>query len=124
MPVEFSIDKSGDLLMRTIKGEVGVDEIMASLDDSVNHRDYRPGMKSLIDMREYVPQSTSADVRQIAEYLLGRAEVLKGMEAAVVVSQAVAYGMARMLQAFADHPDFNIAVFYDLDEAKQWLGVA
>jgi hypothetical protein len=121
MPVEFSIDKEDNIVYRTLRGEVRVDEVLASLEETAKHPDYRPGMKSLNDVREYTPRSTSSDVRQIAEYLLGHADVRKGLVAAVVVSQAVSYGMTRMLQALADNPDFSISVFYDLEEAKRWL---
>jgi hypothetical protein len=122
MPVDVWIDKENGLICRTLRDEISIDEILASLEQTANHPDYRPGMKSLNDLREFVPQSTGNDVRRVADYLLEHATDREGLEAAVVVSRAVDYGMTRMLQALADSPSFRISVFYDLDEAKEWLG--
>lgn len=123
MPVEFWIDKRNNLVCRTVRGEVDLAEFMAGLEEAINHPDCGPGMKSLTDLREYVPQVTSGDIKHIAEYLLRDVGARRGMDAAVVVSQTVSYGMMRMLQTIADTPAFRISVFYDLDEAKEWLGV-
>jgi hypothetical protein len=124
MSIDVSIDKRNNLVCRTLKDEIAIDEILVSLEETAKHPDYRPGMKSLNDMREYVPRSDSINVKRVAEYLLSHIEDRQGLEAAVVVSRAVDYGMTRMLQALADTPAMRIAVFYDLDEAKQWLGMA
>jgi len=123
MTVDFYIEKGDDLLVRTLKGEVTPDEIIDSMEASMKHPDYRPGMASLIDLRELVSDSSSADIREFGEFLIAHADAVEGMRAAVVVSRAVDYGMTRMLQAIAESPQFNIALFYDIDEARQWLGV-
>ena len=122
MPAEFAIDKSNDILLRKVSGEVSPGEIMASLAESISHPDYHPGMRSLIDMRGFVSKSKYTDIRQLAGFLSEHVDAIKGMQAAVVVSRVVDYGLTRMMQALVDSPDFSIAVFYDIDEAKKWLG--
>ncbi len=121
MPVEFSIDKENELLERTVTGKVTPEEVIASLEASISHPDYLPGMRSLTDMRDFVLSSTAEDIRQYATFLGAHMDMIKGMQAAVVVSRTVDYGLTRMLQAIADDPTFAIAVFYDIDEAKRWL---
>ena len=124
MPVEFRVDKKNNLLVRRISGEVSVSEIIEYLEKGLRHPDYEVGMKSLTDLRDYVPTITSSEIREIAEYLLSDAEARKGMAAALVVSQKVSYGLMRMLQELSENPEFSISVFYDMDEAKKWLGVS
>ena len=123
MPIEVTIDKGRDLITRTLTGQIAIEEIIAGLQETAAHPDYHAGMKSLNDLRGFVPVSDSSNVRRIAEYLLANAAEREGLRAAIVVSRTVDYGMARMLQALADTPSFSLAVFYDIDEAKQWLGV-
>jgi len=124
MTVEFRVDKKNNLLVRKIGGEVSVAEVMEDLQNALRHPDYKVGMKSLTDLRDYVPTITSSEIREIADYLLADAEARKGMSAAIVVSQKVSYGLMRMLQELSENPEFSISVFYDIDEAKQWLGVS
>jgi hypothetical protein len=123
MSIEVTLDKEQDLITRTLSGQFPIDDIIAKLKETVEHPDYHPGMKSLNDLREFVPVSDSSNVRRMAEYLLANAAEREGLRAAIVVSRTVDYGMTRMLQAMADTPSFSLAVFYDIDEAKRWLGV-
>jgi hypothetical protein len=123
MPVTFHIDKQSGLLLRKVEGEVGPAEIIASLEASIKHPDFRSGMDSLTDMRGFALKSNSADIRQFADFMLGQMDMIGGTRAAVVVSRTVDYGFTRMLQALVDVPGISVAVFYDIDEAMKWLGV-
>lgn len=123
MSIEVTIDKDKNLITRTFTGQIPGEDIITNMKETAKHPDHHPGMKSLNDLREFVPVSDSSDVRRIAEYLMANVAEREGLRAAIVVSRTVDYGMARMLQALADTPSFSIAVFYDIDEAKRWLGV-
>lgn len=123
MPIHTAIDKTTEVLRRTLTGEVTVDELIASFEDSLSHPDYRAGMNSLTDLREYGHQSSTADIRKIADFFIGHTEDIRGGMAAIVVSQTVSYGMVRMLQAYLDASPVSVGVFYDLGEAEQWLGI-
>jgi hypothetical protein len=122
LPVTFQIDNESGLLLRKIEGEVEPAEIIASLQDSFRHPDYRPGMDSLTDMSEFAFKSTSTDIKQFAGFMLDQMDMVAGTRAAVVVSRAVDYGFTRMLQALVDVPGIEVAVFYSVEEAMQWLG--
>jgi hypothetical protein len=79
-------------------------------------------MNDLTDLREYVHGATKEDMARIAQHIIGHGEAAAGMRAALVVSTAVSYGMARMLQIHLDDLPLEISVFYDIDEAERWLG--
>jgi len=100
VPIEVTIDKGNGLITRTLTGQIAIEEIIAKLRETAAHPDYHTGMKSLNDLREFVPVSDSTNVRQIAEYLLANAAEREGLRAAIVVSRTVDYGMARMLQCW------------------------
>jgi hypothetical protein len=52
MPVNQTIDKRGGIIYRTVSGSVTMDELLRSFGSVLADVDYRPGMKSLTDMRE------------------------------------------------------------------------
>jgi len=62
---------------------------MTSLEDSVNHPDYRPGMKILVHMIEHVHQVTGEDMKRIAATFVEHGVALLGTKVAVVVSRPV-----------------------------------
>lgn len=123
MPVDVSIDMGKDLVTRIGRGLVTVDELVESLEDVAGRPDYHPGMKSLTDLRNCFHQLTAEDMRRIAEVLIKHRERHANAQAAIVVSKAVSYGMSRMLQIHLDVEGLPVgfAVFYDIDEAKEWL---
>jgi hypothetical protein len=123
MPVKVSIDRGKGLITRTVRDEVTIEEIVKSLEETLDDPRFRPGMKSLTDLRQLSHRWTSDDVTRIVQLVVDNQARLAGGRAAVVVSRTVSYGMIRMLQSRVDGV-YQIQVFYDMDEAKQWLGIA
>ena len=123
MAIDVVIDKEGHLVCRTVRGAVSVDEIIANIEATLQRPDYRPGMKDLTDLREYAHGASREDIARLAQCIVGHNEAVTGMRAALVVSTPVSYGMARMLQTHLDDLPSEIAVFYDIEEAKRWLGI-
>ena len=123
MPIDVSIDEKRHLVHRTVEGAVSMDEIIANLEKTLLHPDYRIGMKDLTDLRDYVHQSGSEDMRRLAQYIISRSNAAGDFKSALVVSETVTYGMLRMLQIQLDSLPSEIAIFYDLDEAERWLGI-
>jgi len=121
MPIDISIDKERGLFIRTVRGAITTEEVIRSVEQVLAHPDFRPGMKSLSDLRDVIPYTSTTDVKAIAKLILSHSEQVSGVRAAVVVTQAISYGMMRMLQAYCDRSPAEIAVFYDLDEAMDWL---
>lgn len=123
MPVDIVIDEKNGLVVRKLTGEVSVDEIIASFAATICRPDYQPGMNTLVDLTAYTHQNDTADMRKIADFFLAHRDRVKGARAAVVVSQTVSFGMVRMLQTFLDRTQMLLEVFYDLGEARAWLGL-
>ena len=123
MPITYTIDKQRRFIQRVISGTVTSDEILASLTEILKHPDYQPGMKSLTDLRSIQHYASPGDVRQIANFIIGRSEEVRGGKAAIVVSQDVSFGMARMLELLTESSTLSIGVFREMQEAYEWLGI-
>ncbi len=123
MSITFTIDKHRRFIHRVVSGAVTTDEILAHITEILQHPDYQPGMKSLTDIRAIQQYASPEDVRQIANFILGRSKEVQGGRAAVVVAQDVSFGMARMLELLTESSPLSIGVFRELAEAYEWLGM-
>jgi hypothetical protein len=124
MPIKIGLDESRDLLSATLTGLAGVEEITMAFAEAFRDPTYRPGMNALVDMTAYEHQNTSEGARAIADFLVNSPNTSAGGKVGIVVSKVVSYGMIRMLQAFLERTPLEVSVFYELDEAKGWLGLA
>jgi len=123
MPIEVRIDKQLGVVLRRVTGKVTTEELIANFIETLQHPDYRPGMRSLSDLREVHPSTFSADARKIGDFVVSRSKQTGSARAAIVVSQDASYGMVRVLQVFAQNSPMDIQVFRDMNEARTWLGL-
>jgi hypothetical protein len=116
-----TIDKDNNLATRVVRGEVTAEDLRASISEVLDHPDFHVGMKSLTDMRDASPSSKPSDIMAIADVIKDKGAAFQGAKAAVVVSERVAFAMARALKGYAGRSAFEIRVFYDMTEARRWL---
>lgn len=110
-----------DLLTLTVTGAVSTEEMLRSIKRVFAHPSFHLGMKVLTDMREALHAADGEEVRRVARLLVANMDKMAGVKNAVVVGQEATYGIMRMLQLQTDGFPFETALFYDFDEAKQWL---
>ncbi len=123
MPVSFTIDRTNDVVLRTARGEITAEQLAQNFEEVLAHPDFHAGIKSLTDARELDHHLEVEDMRDIAKTIARYRDRIAGGRAAVVVSIAVSYGLMRALQAYADQSPIDIRIFYDVDEARRWLGI-
>jgi hypothetical protein len=121
--VEVTIDKENNLVTRVVRGNVTAEDLHASISEVLEHPDFHAGMQSLTDMRDAAPSSKPSEIMAIAEVIKEKGSAFKGAKAAVVVSERVAFAMARALKGYAGKSTLQIRVFYDMDEARRWLAL-
>ena len=121
MPVEAAFDSGRDLVTVTVTGSVPARQMLRSIRRILDDPGFHPGIRCLTDMRGATHTADAEEVRRIAQLLNSYPEKLTGTLLAVVVGQAVTYGMLRMLQAQTDGSPADLRVFYDVDEAARWL---
>ena len=80
------------------------------------------GARALLEIRKVTFRGFTFDsISKIAGTTKAHQHLLESSKTAVVASQAVAYGIARMYIAIRD-PKYDFQVFKDRDEAMLWLG--
>lgn len=123
MGITCNIDDKTGIVYTTIRGRVSTREVIETLAQTIASPNFRPGLNGLADMRESHYDLVSNDVRQIAALMAEQNQAIGPSKTAIVVSSKLAYGMARMYQAFAQDSSIETQIFDDIDEAKHWLGI-
>ena len=124
MPTRFRIDTEKNVVYRTIFGETSAEELLDSYSAVLEHPDYRPGMKSLTDMREVTPSTYRRDVLVLAQFVLEHRKEIGPLKVAVVVSREASFGMTRELTVELDESPVEMSVFRGIDAARAWLGLS
>ncbi len=117
------IDRATDVRVHVVKGELGFDELRATLDALYQAPDFRPEQAALWDLREAdLTSFSTVEVALIAELVRQHRETIRAPKAALVVSRDADFGMARMfeIQVAGDSPG-NVRVFRDLEKATSWV---
>ena len=122
MPFSIKVDKGSNLLLTHWSGPF-------SSKDSANYRQKLSKLNPeeqllprLHDGREVTFDVSVDDIyksRNIG-YISDQAPILRS---AILVRSDLAYGMMRIFKAVYNHPELDIQLFHDLEEAKDWLGV-
>ena len=82
---------------------------------------FHPGIAILLDNRARRGEGDSEHVRRMAGLARKSSERLEGCRCAIVVSNDVEFGMARMYELMASGDPLTVRVFRDMEEAESWL---
>jgi hypothetical protein len=123
MPITYDIDRSRDLTVFSVSGEVGYQEFISALNDYG-----RKGTTffELYDLRSISGKRlTTGEISSLADFLSRHPELRSpGNKTAVVVSEDIDYGFSRMISILTeDTTAYDIEVFRDIDGAWKWLGI-
>lgn len=118
MPIRHEI--RGALLWIVVDGGYDEAELERAKQNALHDPAFRPGMPVLIDSRKTSVAPSRGGVAERAAFLAGlRPRV--GPRCALVVSDPLHYGLARMLAAFGEPQGLEIQVFQDPEHAEAWL---
>ena len=117
------VDGGDGLIRASLEGAVPVDTVLRRLEGAFTSPGFRPGMNMLLDGRGAAHHLEAEDIARVSRYLIANRDKIEGGKAAVVVAKTVSYGLMRMLQAQVDGMPIGFSVFYDIDEARRWLGL-
>lgn len=124
MPVEVSIDAVAGIGFYTVRGPVGLHDVLDAVDRISMLPDFRANMNRIFDLSDGHVNYSVEDLKRIVDYVQSRAQVLGDAYRLAVVSPRDAdYGQARMYAAFFQtgfsHTD--VRVFRDYDRAMRWV---
>jgi hypothetical protein len=119
MPIRYSTDPVNQRLITRADGTVTFQDITAHLDLEQRNRDLdRP---ELIDARGATTDLTAAQVRQLAQRAADMLRLVELGPTAIVTTDDVLYGMARMYSVLAEGVGATAEVFRDMESATKWL---
>ena len=121
MPCGYTIDLARSLVLSRGWGVVTDREILAHVRALIADPRFARNFHQLLDLRDVTNvQFTASTVREMVRLNPFGA----GARRAVVVTNDIVFGMARMYQILADESPDELQIFRKMDDALQWLGIA
>lgn len=124
MPISYSIDASRGVVLTTASGALTDPELLEHKRTLTRDQQFRPGMVELSDVRGVERLDVTAEgVRQFVAQDAQDSDRLSGYRLAIVASQDLVFGMARMYEILTEKNALRVRIFRDMDEARVWLGL-
>ena len=123
MRYQIAYDQDLNCVVFTTEGPFDVDALAGSIDDIVNKLEAYPSSNFLGDhsLSSLEPLSVN-DVRQISGLARKLADSLTGKKFALIFHGDLAFGLARMWQAFTEEKGtFAIGIYRSKEKAISWL---
>ena len=125
MPITSEVDKTKNLTIFTLTGEMTLDEIQKAIKSFWEAHDLR--LNALWDVQQAKLNNLKSSDMVSLTALIGqythRFEERRGGKTAVVASSDLQYGFSRILGSLYEIEDFptKLKIFRIMDEAFEWL---
>ena len=123
MSIQFVVNSPLRVVTYSVIGSVSASDAKNLLEAILEHPRFRTGYCFLGDRRRMDSAPTGEYVRAVASLVEKYSDRLAPCRWAVLVSNHVGYGMARMWSLLASDSGVNIHPFFELTEAVEWLGL-
>jgi hypothetical protein len=121
MPIKRWIEKDKKRVYAVLTGKISLDEMIATINDSVEDADFEPGFDVLSDHSGIEQPIATNQVKFLALHIEMLRNNFAGSRWAVVAKNEVSYGMMRMLSVYLEKVPMQLEVFYTLEDAEKWL---
>ena len=125
MPFQFQYLAASNCLHVIGRGRVSLQEFL-DYHRTVKIPDPKPDLLILADYRALDPSGLStSDIEQIRKSALRKiGDKFTSVKEATVVANKLAYGLTRMFDGVFHSEKYELNIFTDIREARQWLGLA
>lgn len=120
MPIEWDQDPESQLVVVEVVGKVPAGAYLALWDELIADPRIEPGPRIVADFSAVEVTQTGADVRGVAAGAMRFKDFMAGGRMAIVATQQASFGLARMYATLVEGLDFEVQVFRDYDEAREW----
>jgi hypothetical protein len=125
MPILHTINEELGVVLSTWMGSVSDDNVVEAYRQLYMDKRWKPGYHEIADMRDVdVSGLTGKGVREVSamveSYTRGKCERFK---TAVIASEDLPFGLARMYEAVSDESPESVRVFRDVKAALEWMEV-
>ena len=122
MSIQTSIDSDTGFRMHVVTGDISMDDVRRTLEETYAHADFRAEADAMWDLTGASGDLETEEIRHLADFvgkLVGSATAGK---VALLVSSDFEFGMARMYESILGGQSSKpIMVFRDRAEADRWL---
>lgn len=124
MAITYRIDPRLRIILTTAHGILTDDELLAHKQRLVRDPAFEPDMVELSDVRGVDELAVTPEgIRRFVEQDREDADRFGDYKLAIVASQDVVFGMARMYATLTEANLSTVGVFRDMEEARAWLHV-
>jgi hypothetical protein len=122
MPISYRIDPERSLILSTASGVVTDEHVLAHKKALNADPDYDASMKELTDLRAVTELDvTTQGIAAMASYDHDNPNTEGRHRLALVASESLVFGMARMYQMTTVESDSRVGVFRTMEDARAWL---
>ena len=120
MSVTYHIDKARNVLFAKADGELTAEDIQIFRRAAVQDPDFDPHLDTIFDFLDITGLTLSGE--EVRELTLS-AIFHERSRRALVVPSKVMFGISRMYSLYLRADSDVMKVFYEMDEARCWLGL-
>ena len=122
MPLSYEIDEEKHLLTVRADDRLTYDDVIAHQRELLAEPRLKPGMRCLVDITAIKSfPMTGRDMFRLAQTRGEFPYLATNARTAVVVNSAAMFATARMYALSRRKYIEPMAIFYDMDEARQWV---
>lgn len=113
MPHYMKLNTELGVVVMRYDGKVDLPELRKVLDELIALPGFRPGLKIVGDFRRSETPLTGDDMRELAEYAQSALQACGTAKWAIIASNTLTYGLARMYSALTEDTQVKVQVFRD-----------
>ena len=122
MPVISTINSELSLLEHSCRGNVEAKEFIEAFDAAMDLPGFERGMPVLWDLRDARIDATPDEMQALVTHVgLRRVHRGTGYRLAIVAQDTVLIMLADIFKAMSSPLSFQVKIFPDIDEARNWL---
>jgi hypothetical protein len=125
MPVSTHIDTDRGVITYKATDEITVADMIAAFERVVDHPDFKPGMNAFCDAKYATfKRMAFSEVQALADLIAKRSsERGRGHRVAILVRGNEEFGLSSLFEMQTYSLPFEVQVFRNTREAKEWLGL-
>lgn len=125
MPISQHYDKDAKVLFVEFEGTVSDDEFEAYAREQAGQDLYPVDANELLDLRNLRSAFKSETLKKVASHYNAHESDSSNVRVAVVTGSNLGFGLSRQYQNLRESQSpVSIRVFRDIEEAREWLGLA
>ena len=122
MPIDQTIDKTTGIMIRTVTGEISLEEIKSSFEKSIKRLEFNYGFPLLWDFRKAnLLKIKDGDLKKFSNYYETQLESHPGFKIAYVAADDFQFEFLELVKVFYAKLPVEIQIFKDFEDAAKWL---